>query len=214
MEKLFKGVVHFQREDFEAHRDLFRQLGRQQAPHTLFIGCADSRVVPHLITQTRPGDLFVVRNVANIVPPYRQTEEYVATTSAIEYAVQVLEVEAIVVCGHANCGGCAALHKSPEELEAIPHVRRWLEVSRDVPELVRQQLPEADEAERECLTEQTNIVVQMGNLMTYPYIRERVERGELQVYGWYYVIETGEVFNYNRETATFELVNLEDQVGP
>ncbi|RMF47272.1 MAG: carbonic anhydrase, partial [Deltaproteobacteria bacterium] len=136
MEKLFKGIMRFRREEFLAHRELFCRLGREQKPHTLFIGCSDSRVVPSLITQTHPGELFIVRNVANIVPPYRQTEEFVATTSAIEYAVQALEVDCIVVCGHSNCGGCAALHKSPEELASLPHVRKWLEVSSEVPERV------------------------------------------------------------------------------
>ena len=112
MEKLFKGIARFRREDFESHRQLFKELGRKQQPHTLFIGCSDSRVVPELITRTRPGELFMIRNVANIVPPYRKTEDFAGTTSAIEYAVHVLDVEAIVVCGHSNCGGCAARCRS------------------------------------------------------------------------------------------------------
>jgi carbonic anhydrase len=206
MEKLFQGIARFRREDFEAHKDLFKELGRQQQPHTLFIGCVDSRVVPNLIAQTKPGELFTVRNIANIVPPYRQTEEYVSTTAAIEYAVQVLNVENIVVCGHSNCGGCAAMHKTSEELEGIPHVRRWLEVSHDVPKLVWQELPNGTDAEREWLTEQTNIVVQMRNLLSFPYIRERYEAGKISIMGWYYIIETGEIFNYNKETEAFELV--------
>ena len=135
MDKLL-GVARFRREDFESHRQLFKELGRQQQPHTLFIGCSDSRVVPELITRTRPGELFMVRNIANIVPPFRKTEDYVGTTSAIEYAVQVLNVEAIVVCGHSNCGGCAAMHQSPEALQHIPNVARWLDVSREVKERV------------------------------------------------------------------------------
>ncbi|MEJ2520550.1 MAG: carbonic anhydrase, partial [Desulfuromonadales bacterium] len=132
MEKLFKGIARFRHEDFEVHRELFRELGRKQQPHTLFIGCSDSRVVPELITRTRPGELFMIRNIANIVPPYRQTHEFAATTAAIEYAVEVLNVAAIVVCGHSNCGGCAALHQDPKTLQHIPHVARWLEISQEV----------------------------------------------------------------------------------
>ena len=132
MEKLFKGIARFRREDFASHRQLFKELGRKQQPHTLFIGCSDSRVVPELITRTRPGELFMIRNVANIVPPYRKTEDFAGTTSAIEYAVHVLGVEAIVVCGHSNCGGCAALHEPPEKLQHIPNVARWLQVSEEV----------------------------------------------------------------------------------
>jgi carbonic anhydrase len=206
MEKLFKGILKFQKEDFDSHRELFKELGRRQTPHTLFIGCADSRVVPNLITNTHPGELFVVRNVANIVPPYRRTEEYVATTSAIEYAVQVLNVDSIVICGHSNCGGCAALNMPPESLDHLPHVRKWLEVSKEVRGRVDRLMTGDSLEEREWLTEQVNILVQMKNLLTYPYVKERYDRGELNIYGWYYIIETGEIYNFNDEKAAFELV--------
>jgi len=206
MEKLFKGIARFRREDFESHRKLFKELGRQQQPHTLFIGCSDSRVVPELITRTRPGELFMIRNIANIVPPFRKTDDFAGTTSAIEYAVQVLNVEAIVVCGHSNCGGCAALHKSPEELQHIPNVARWLHVSHEVIERVEKQIVEGTPEEKEWLTEQINILVQMRNLLTYPYIRERYEQGTIEIFGWYYMIETGEIFNFNDRTETFELI--------
>lgn len=206
MEKLFKGYMKFRKEDFESHRELFKTLGRQQSPHTLFIGCSDSRVVPNMITQTTPGELFIVRNVANIVPPYRQTEEYVATTSAIEYAVQALKVDSIVVCGHSNCGGCAALHKSHDELEHLPHVRKWLEISKEVPGRVDRLMTSDSPEEREWLTEQINILVQMRNLLTFPYIKEKYDQGMLNIYGWHYIIETGELFSFNDEKEVFELL--------
>ena len=102
MEKLLNGVVQFKKEDFEAHKELFQELANYQKPHTLFIGCSDSRIVPNMITSTLPGELFVIRNIANIVPPYRIKDEYLATTSAIEYAVIVLEIQNIIICGHSN----------------------------------------------------------------------------------------------------------------
>ncbi|TLM64258.1 MAG: carbonic anhydrase [Deltaproteobacteria bacterium] len=206
MERLFRGIMEFRREEFERHRELFRELGRQQKPHTLFIGCSDSRVVPNLITGSAPGELFIVRNVANIVPPYRSTEEYVGTTSAVEYAVLSLGVDTIVVCGHSNCGGCAALNKSPEELAHLPHVRKWLEVSKEVRGRVDRLMTGDTPEEREWLTEQVNVLVQMKNLLTYPYIREKYERGELKILGWHYIIETGEIYNFNDETQLFELI--------
>ena len=206
MDKLFKGYMKFRREDFASHRELFRELGRRQAPHTLFIGCSDSRVVPNLITKTPPGELFIVRNIANIVPPFRETEEYVATTSAVEYAVQVLGVDSIVVCGHSNCGGCAAMNSAPEDLGHIPHVRKWLEVSREVRGRVDRLMTGDSPEEREWLTEQVNILVQMKNLLTYPYVREKYEAGRLSIYGWHYIIETGELFNFNDAKQVFELL--------
>ncbi|PLX84931.1 MAG: carbonic anhydrase [Desulfuromonas sp.] len=207
MEKLFRGITKFQLEDFEAHRDLFKKLGRTQQPHTLFIGCSDSRVVPNLITKTHPGELFTVRNIANIVPPYRITEEYVATTSAVEYAVQVLNVDTIVVCGHSNCGGCAALNAPADSLEHIPHVRKWLEASDEVKGRVDNLITSDSPEEREWLTEQINILVQMKNLLTYPYVQERFKDGKLNIFGWYYIIETGEIYNFNDENACFELIS-------
>jgi carbonic anhydrase len=206
MDKLFRGIMKFQRDDFERHKELFRELGRQQNPHTLFIGCSDSRVVPNLIPGADPGELFIVRNVANIVPPYRSTEEYVATTSAIEYAVLALEVDTIVVCGHSNCGGCAALNKPVDALAHLPHVSKWLEVSREVKGRVDRLMTGDTPEEREWLTEQVNVLVQMKNLLTYPYVRERYEQGRLKIFGWHYLIETGEIYNFNDETQLFELI--------
>lgn len=207
MEKLFRGIMQFREEDFEAHRRLFQSLGRQQKPHTLFIGCSDSRVVPNLITRTHPGELFVVRNIANIVPPYRETEEFVSTTSAIEYAVLALEVDSIVVCGHSNCGGCASLNLPAQQLDHLPHVRKWLEVSQEVRGRVDRLMTDDSPEEREWLTERVNILVQMRNLLSYPYIRERYEARRLSIYGWHYIIETGEIYNFCDEEQLFKLID-------
>lgn len=206
MKKLTDGVVDFQQKDFESHKDLFKELGKLQKPHTLFIGCSDSRLVPNLITNTLPGELFVVRNIANLVPPYRETEEYVATTSTIEYAVLALNVQNIVVCGHSNCGGCAAMLKDQEEIAHMPHVRKWLELTGITRDKVNRILPDGDQGAREWLAEQLNIVEQLKHLLTYPFIRERYESGQLSISGWYYIIETGEIFNYDVDKGYFELI--------
>ncbi len=205
MEYLFDGVREFNTNDFLEHKDLFSSIGRQHAPHTLFIGCSDSRIVPNLITKTLPGELFVVRNIANLVPYYRETEEYVSTTACIEYAVRVLNVENIIVCGHSNCGGCNALLKDSGDLAAIPHTRKWLELAKRVREKIDSQNIANDE-EREWKTEQLNIIEQMNHLITYPYIKEKYRNNEIKIYGWYYIIETGEVFNYEKDTQVFKKI--------
>ncbi|NBJ16447.1 MAG: carbonic anhydrase [Dehalobacter sp. 4CP] len=208
MEKLLQGLIQFKETDFQQHRQLFEELGNSQSPHTLFIGCSDSRLVPNLITGTLPGELFVIRNIANIVPPYRNTEEYLATTSAIEYAVNILGVQHIVVCGHSNCGGCKSLYASEKEMESIPHTRKWLELAGPVKDkIATMDIAEQDMAKREWMTEQINIVEQLKHLLTYPFIREKVLNQTLTMEGWYYIIETGEVFRYNRQNSEFELVN-------
>jgi carbonic anhydrase len=205
MDYLFEGVKEFNKKDFEEHRELFSNIGRKQAPHTLFIGCSDSRVVPNLITKTMPGELFVVRNIANIVPHYRETEEFLATTSAIEYAVIVLNVKNIIICGHSNCGGCSALLKEQNDLDSIPHTKKWLELSINVKQqIIRENIN--DIFEREWRTEQLNVVEQMNHLLTYPYIKERFLDGKISILGWYYIIETGEVYNYSNITKQFEKI--------
>ncbi|MBI9099672.1 MAG: carbonic anhydrase [Spirochaetaceae bacterium] len=207
MKKLLEGTVHFKKSDFEDHRELFSSLGKKQNPHTLFITCSDSRLVPSMITQTLPGELFIVRNVANLVPPYRIADEFLSTTAAIEYAVQVLKVSNIIVCGHSNCGGCALLnHEDPDSLP-IPNTRKWMELAAPVRDLVNQTLKENDPSARIWLTEQINVLEQMKHLLTYPYISEGYKNGTLSILGWHYIINSGEIFQYNKEIQEFELLN-------
>jgi carbonic anhydrase len=204
MEYLFDGVKEFNTNDFSEYKELFEKLGRTQTPHTLFIGCSDSRIVPNLITRTLPGELFVTRNIANIVPFYRESSEYLATTSAIEYAVKVLGVSNILICGHSNCGGCEAMFFDDEKFKDIPHTRKWLELASHVREQVNN-IPgiHDDTIKREWITEQLNIIEQMNHLLSYPYIREKFLKKEINLLGWYYIIETGDILNYDVERKRF-----------
>jgi len=205
-QSLLDGVVRFKNDEFIEHKELFRRLEGNQAPHTLFIGCADSRVVPNLITDTLPGELFVVRNIANIVPPYRVSNDFAATTAAIEYAVEVLNVENILVCGHSNCGGCSSLYLPDSSFKTIPNVKKWLELCHPVKEQILREFADDDDDIRNWHTEQLNIVEQMKHLLTYPFIKERFDGGRINILGWYYVIATGDVYSYNLETERFELI--------
>ncbi len=206
MKKLLDGILKFRQGDFETHRDLFKELKNRQQPHTLFITCSDSRIDPNMITGTLPGELFIVRNIGNIVPPHRESVEYLATTSAIEYAVLSLQVTDIIVCGHSNCGGCAAgLANSPYLEEKMPHTKKWLELMQPVRSRVLRRIPAEDAAAREWLMEQENIFEQLNHLLTYPYIYERYSNGTLGVSGWHYIIETGEIYIYDDHSGQFLL---------
>ena len=218
MHKLIAGLIKFRTQDFEEHKNLFGKLKRRQEPHTLFIACSDSRVVPELITKSLPGELFVVRNVANIVPTYLEAHEYEATcsstsatTAALEYAVKILKVENIIICGHSNCGGCSAIYLPDSVLDELPATKKWLKISENVKKRVLEELKE-DNLEgnlemKEWLTEQVNIVEQIRHLLTYPFIEEKYNNNEINIIGMYYTIQTGEVFIYNAEKSTFELAN-------
>ena len=208
MGTLLDGAVKFMEEDFLEHKELFESLGDKQIPHTLFIGCIDSRVVPNMITNTMPGDLVVVRNIANIVPPYRKSEEFLATTSAIEYAIQTLNVKNVIVCGHSNCGGCAALWQDEAKFQKTPNVRRWLDLMSSVKMQVQAVFGD-NLAKREWLTERLNLINCYSNLLTYPDVSERLKDGDVKIYVWHYIIETGEIYNYDFSSNTFKLLGVE-----
>lgn len=204
--KLFDGVRSFKTNEFIPRQQFFEELGKSQNPHTLFIGCSDSRVVPNLVTKTIPGELFVVRNIGNFVPFYdRSSDTFVATSAVIEYAVKQLKVTNIVVCGHSNCGGCAALYYKDKDLKHLPHTKKWLELAAPVKTIVEDKLAKNKISldERSIYTEQMNVIVQISHLMRYPYIRKLVKSGELNIMGWYYNIEEGQIYNYDKKSKTF-----------
>jgi len=214
MHDLVAGLIKFRTQEFQEHKSLFSKLKRRQEPHTLFIGCSDSRVVPELITTSLPGELFVVRNIANIVPEFKEAYEYTttsATTAAIEYAVKILKVKNIIVCGHSNCGDCASIYLPNAVLDEIPATKKWLELAENVKKRVTEGLKENNKVNdlemREWLTEHMNIVEQMKHLLTYPYIEEKHHKKEIAIMGMYYTIETGEVLIYNAEERAFKLAN-------
>ena len=203
--RLYEGIKKFQTNEFIPRQQFFEDLGQNQNPHTLFIGCSDSRVVPSLITQTFPGELFVVRNIANLIPFYKKhSDTYLATTAAIEYAVNQMNVSNIIVCGHSNCGGCAALYQD-KELKNLPHTRKWMELAHPVKKIVEEKIAKNKITleQRSVITEQLNIVEQMGHLLKYSYIKKRMKEGTINVMGWYYNIEKGEIYNYDKRLKRF-----------
>jgi len=195
-QQLVEGLRRFRREYFPWFREHYERLVSEgQKPSTLFIGCADSRVVPDLLTSALPGDLFVIRNVGNLVPPYEPDAGFHGTSAGIEFATLMLEVKDIVVCGHSHCGAIRALYGPPPT--QAPHIGRWLELAR--PALRDTEM--TDESLRR--TEMGSIVLQLERLMTFPTVRERVERGDLCLHGWYYVIEQGQVLGLETSSGEF-----------
>ena len=186
--KLISGHRRF-REKFDSEHEVFERLAEEgQNPKVLWIGCSDSRVVPELITGADPGELFDVRNIANIVPPAPTIA--CATGAAIEYAVLHLEVSHIVICGHTECGGIKAL-EAPPSAKTEPHIASWLELAQPARERVLDS--DVPEAEHYLETIKTNILMQCDNLRTYPCVAEREQTGNLSVHPWLYDLHTGEI---------------------
>jgi carbonic anhydrase len=202
VQKLEAGIHQFQANYFASHRGLFEELAETgQRPETLFMTCSDSRVVPTLITSAAPGELFIVRNVGNIVPPLERG--FVGGVSAaIEYAVEVLKVGHVIVCGHTGCGAIdAILH--PERVAHLPFVSRWLAASSRIPQLIEERYGHLDGEARTAAAVQENVLVQLENLRSFGFVARRLDSGALKMSGWVFKIATGEVFDYDPITAQF-----------
>jgi len=201
MKDLIKGLRDFKKSYFTKYRELFEQLSHGQDPNVLFITCSDSRIDPNLITQTDPGELFVIRNAGNIIPPYGAANG--GEGAAVEYAIHALGVEHIIVCGHSHCGAMKGLlHK--EKLGEMPLVYDWLNHAEATRRLVQENYRSSystDELLEIAIAE--NVLTQIENLKTYPVVRSRLYQGNLFIYGWVYMIETGEVLAYDEKTHSY-----------
>lgn len=206
IKKLIDGFGRFRARYFVKEQDTFRQLVDQgQAPKVLIVACCDSRVDPAIITDCDPGDLFVVRNVANLVPPCEEGGHYHGTSAALEFGVCSLNVRHVIVLGHARCGGIRALMNGiSQEEDRDGFIGNWMNIAADARTRVLAELPEASPEARACACEQAAIQGSLDNLMTFPSIRERVEQGKLQLHGWYFDLEEGRLLGLDPGTQRFE----------
>ena len=204
MKALIEGLLKFQNEAFPQRTDLFKHLATTQHPGTLFITCSDSRVVPNLITNSAPGELFIVRNVGNVVP---NRDLPGGTAAAIQYAVEVLNVENIIVCGHTQCGALKAI-LDPPSVEHLEYVRRWIKSTIDVKELVDAKYAHLDGEEKLNVAIQENVLAQLEHLRAYPFVAQRMDAGKLHLNGWVFDVGKGEVLDYDPEHGEFLPLSL------
>ncbi len=201
MQKLVTGIHEFQQNIFSNHEKLFQRLVNGQKPLALFITCSDSRLDPAMLTQTRPGELFIMRNAGNIVPPYAGVHGGEAAT--IEYAIAVLKVRDIILCGHSHCGAMSGL-LHPEMVQDLPAVRAWLERAEATGRIIKENYRHiTNEQALLTATVEENVLVQLENLRTHPAAAAAIGRGELNLHGWVYKFETGQVFAYDPTQGQF-----------
>jgi carbonic anhydrase len=200
MQKLIQGIHHFQSNLFSSQRELFERLADGQHPDALVITCSDSRINPNLITQTEPGELFILRNAGNIVPPYGAANGGEGAT--IKFAVVGLGISDILVCGHSHCGAMKALLE-PEPLKRMPTVAAWLAHAEATRWVARQKYADLPPDALLNVTIQENVLVQLENLRTHPAIAAGLASGQVKLHGWVYKIETGQVFAYDPQTGQF-----------
>jgi carbonic anhydrase len=195
MKKLLQGLEKFQSGYFDEHRQLFEELSHGQKPRILFITCSDSRIDPNLITQAEVGELFVIRNAGNIIPPYGATNG--GEGASIEYAINALGIEQVIVCGHSHCGAMKGLLKLQSLANEMPLVYDWLKQAEATRRLVKDNYRELEGEELIEVTVAENVLNQLSNLQTYPIIRSRLHQGNLSLHGWIFRIETGEILSYD-----------------
>jgi len=200
MQKLLQGIHHFQDNVFSSQRELFERLAEGQHPDALFITCSDSRISPNLITQTEPGELFIIRNAGNIVPPYGAANGGEGAT--IEFAVVGLGIQHIIVCGHSHCGAMKGL-LHPEGLTGMPMMAAWLGHAEATRRIARQKYEDRPAEALLNVAVQENVLVQLENLRTHPAVAAALAGGKLKLHAWVYKIETGQVFAYDPERGQF-----------
>lgn len=203
MQKLVEGLNRFHAGVFRSHRELFRQLARRQTPETLFITCSDSRIDPSLLTQTRPGELFIMRNAGNLVPCY--TGEGTGEAATVEYAVAVLGVKDIIVCGHSNCGAIRGLFET-SKLDAVPLVKNWLVHAESTRRIIVENYPQLEGDARLSAASEENVLTQLEHLETHPSVAVRLARHDLKLHGWYYAIDTGGVYAFDPRAGQFRSI--------
>lgn len=201
MKKLIRGLDKFKQTYVSSHQELLEQLSHGQKPRVLFVTCSDSRVAPNLITDTDVGELFVIRNAGNIVPPYGAANGGEGGT--IEYAINALGIEQVVICGHSNCGAMKGLLKLNKLQKDMPLVYDWLQHAEATRRMVMENYGhyEGDDLMEVLVAE--NVLIQIDNLKTYPCVRAKLHQGKLKIYAWIYNIETGDVLAYDARTHTY-----------
>lgn len=207
IKKLTFGFKRFQKRWFRGGEPLYLSLKEGQNPRALIIACSDSRVDPVQLTDSRPGDLFVIRNVANLVPPYTRDDGFHGVSAAIEYAVKHLGVRDIIVMGHACCGGIRALvdeaeghgaHGEPDEF-----IGPWVAAAGQALEHVREEMPQAGREEKAHACELWNVRLALEALLTFPWIKSRIDEGRLTLHGWYFDLRSGELLEYDQRREEF-----------
>ena len=199
MKDIIDGFLRFQREEFPERAELFKDLANQQSPRALFISCSDSRLVPELVTQREPGDLFVIRNAGNIVPSYGP--EPGGVSASVEYAVAALQVRDIVICGHSDCGAMTAI-ATCTCLDHMPAVAGWLRYA-DSGRVVNEARKHQDPQAKVASMVRENVIAQLANIQTHPSVRLALEEKRVALHGWVYDIESGCIQAFDGRTGTF-----------
>ncbi len=209
MKKLINGIVEFRQTVRQEYREAFGKLATGQSPDALFVACSDSRVVPNTFASTNPGDLFVVRNVGNLIPPCGQhgvsgSDE--SEAAAIEFAILNLNVRDVIICGHSECGAMQAVVRGREQVQA-PNLRSWLRHVEGASVKLQKGVALDSSLRPHNQLSQLNVLQQMQNVLSYPSVQQRVADGQLGVHGWWFDITKADVYAFEETENRFVLID-------
>lgn len=210
MKKLINGILEFRSNGKRGYSEKFGEIENGQAPDALFIACSDSRVIPNTFASTAPGDLFVIRNVGNLIPKCEEgSSGNNSEAAAIEYSIQQLNISDIIVCGHSDC---AAIHALIDLQTAgkSPNFNNWLRHGLDAKNRMNSDLSFDSNVSKESQFSQINVLLQMDHLTTYPVVQERLKQGKLQIHGWWFDIKMADVYSYEEEKNKFVLIDEDE----
>ena len=208
MKKLIQGIIDFRKHRIVDYREKFSKLALGQSPDTLFIACSDSRVVPNLFASTDPGDLFVIRNVGNLIPPCNldgQSKGDKSEWAAIEFSILHLNVSDIIVCGHSECGAIQAIIQGRQNITG-DHLKSWLEYGEKAASVASKMEFSGKSLAEHNKISQANVLLQLAHLKTYSLIQERMKKGLLHLHGWWFDIGSGDVYSLDETTRQFSLI--------
>ena len=209
MEKLIKGIVDFRKSLTEESRALFANLALNHKPDALFIACSDSRVVPNLFASTNPGDLFVLRNIGNLIPPCSSSLQDSSASAALEFSVLSLNISNIIICGHSECGAMQALTKGASSL-CCPHLESWLKHGEKSLNKIREDIILNPSLSEHNQVSQVNVLQQIEHILSYPFIQDRLEKKQLRVHGWWFDIAHADVYCYEPDLKQFVLIEEQE----
>lgn len=210
IERLISGYKDFFQQYFAGNDPTYKTLAEGQSPKALIIACSDSRVDPSVITRSTPGEIFVIRNVANLVPPYQPFDKaYHGTSAAIEFAVRNLNVRHIVLLGHSRCAGIRALIQGHESGGEYSFIDPWMDIAKDAKEVVYREHGHRSIDEQARICEEEALKISLQNLLTFPYVVDKVEKGELRLHAWHFDVVSGALYQYRKEDTTFAPIPID-----
>jgi carbonic anhydrase len=204
MDYIINGYKKFRQKYFDGNNSIFQDLKNKQSPKILVVACSDSRVDPSIILNCKPGDLFVVRNVANLVPPFENDDGHHGTSAALEFAVCFLEVKHIIVFGHSSCGGIRSLVENQATMQNGNFISKWMRLATPAYQKTIENYPTSSIDEQASNCAHFALINSLKNLSTFPWIRSRVDNGKLSLHSWYFNIETGAIEEFNAKTDCFD----------